>query len=273
MTVLIGRRSALLRGPMVRWLGLVAAVLIWEATTRQAGNHFFPPPSDIVTRMRELWLSGPASRLFLTDDAIDNILPSLGRMLLGFGLGAIIATGIGLALGRSARLHAYLDPALQFARSIPPPTLVPVFIVVFSVGTQMQLAAIMFSVVWPVLLNTADGARSVDPLQIDTARVFRLSPAQRLLHIIVPSALPKIFAGLRLALSLALILMVLSELMPGASNGIGYQLNFAATAFDIPAIWSTIVLLGILGYLFNTIFLGLEHRVLAWHRGSRQLAG
>lgn len=263
----------LLRAMLVRWAGFAVAVLLWEAGTRRAENGFFPPPSDIVTRMYELWFAGPATRLFLTDDAVENILPSLGRMLLGFTVGAGVAVALGLALGRSARLHDYLDPALQFARALPPPTLVPVFIVLFGIGTRMQLAAIVFSVVWPVLLNTADGARSIDPLQLDTARVFRLSPPQRLVRIIVPSALPKIFAGLRLALSLALILMVLSELMPGASNGIGYQLNFAATSFDVPAIWSTIVLLGLLGYLLNVIFLGLEHRVLAWHRGARQLTG
>ena len=96
----------------------------------------------------------------------------------------------------------------------------PVFIVLFDLGTQMQVASIIFSVIWPILLNTADGARSVTPLQMDTAEVFRLSTVDRIRYILIPSALPKIFAGLRLALSLSLILVVFSELLPGTVDGI-----------------------------------------------------
>lgn len=244
----------------------VVIVALWELVARRTQDVFFPPPSAIVARMHELWFSGPATRLFLTPDAVGNLLPSLGRMAAGLAVAAIAGITLGLALGRSERTLAYLDPLLQFARAIPPPTLVPVFIVLMHLGSPMQIVSIAVSAVWPILLNAADGARSVDPVQTATARVFRISTADRLGRIILPSALPKIFAGLRLSLSLALILMVFSELLPGTANGIGFQLTDAQSRSDLPTVWSAIVLLGVLGYLLNTLLLMLERRVLRQHR-------
>lgn len=244
----------------------VLLLLAWEAAARRAQDVFFPPPSAIAVRMHELWFSGPAGHLWLTADAIADILPSLARMAAGLAGALVAGVLLGLALGRSARATAYLDPLLQFARAVPPPTLVPVFIVLLHLGTPMQITSIVAGAVWPILLNTADGARSVDPVQLATARAFKLSAADRLLRIIVPSALPKIFAGLRLSLSLALILMVFSELLPGTADGIGFQLTDAQSRSDLPTVWSAIVLLGILGYLLNMLLLVVERRALRRHR-------
>jgi ABC-type nitrate/sulfonate/bicarbonate transport system permease component len=120
-------------------------------------------------------------------------------------------------------------------------------------------------------VNTIDGARTVDPLQLETARVFHLSAWERVTRLIVPASLPKFFAGLRISVALALVLMVVGELF-GSSNGIGYLMNNAYGNYDMTELWSGIVLLGILGYLLNAIVLGIEHYLLAWHRGARQRA-
>jgi ABC-type nitrate/sulfonate/bicarbonate transport system permease component len=235
---------------------------------RRAGDVFFPPPSRIAGRMHELWFAGPAGHLWLTSDAIGNVLPSLARMVTGLAVALVTGVVLGIALGRSERIAAYLDPVLQFARVVPPPTLVPVFIVLLHIGTTMQIASIVFGAVWPILLNTADGARSVDPVQIATARAFKLSTADRLTRIVIPSTLPKVFAGLRLSLSLSLILMVFAELLPGTANGIGFELTDAQSRSDLPTVWAAIVLLGILGYLLNTLLLAIERRALAGHRAA-----
>jgi ABC-type nitrate/sulfonate/bicarbonate transport system permease component len=112
----------------------------------------------------------------------------------------------------------------------------------------------------------------VDPLQAETARAFRLPLGARITKLIVPATLPKFFAGLRISVSLALVLMVISELV-GSSNGIGYQMNNASSDYDLTGMWAGIVLLGILGYALNAAVLGIEHHVLAWHRGAHQLTG
>jgi ABC-type nitrate/sulfonate/bicarbonate transport system permease component len=163
-----------------------------------------------------------------------------------------------------------VDPLLQFARTLPPVALVTVFIAIFKLGTPMEVAFIAFGTIWPILLNTIDGARSVDPLQAETARVFALPAHQRLTSLIVPATMPRMFAGLRLSLSLAVLLMVFSELV-GSSNGIGYEMNNASSSFDLTALWAGIMLVAILGIVLNALLAGVEHRALRWHRGARRL--
>src|SRR6266700_1852239 len=252
----------------MRWLWrgvvLVAGVGGWQLWTSAAGSAFFPRPLAIVARMHHLWFSGPAAHLFLTPDATGNILPSLGRVLAGLALATAIGVPLGITLGRSPVVTSYLNPLLQFARALPVVTMAPVFIVLFKIGTQMEVATIAFGTVWPILLNTIDGAATVDPVQLDTGLAFLLSPWQRLIWVIVPAALPKAFAGFRLSLSLSLILMVFAELV-GSSDGIGYEMSNASNSFDMTFLWSTIVLLGILGYLLNELLSGAERLVLAWH--------
>jgi ABC-type nitrate/sulfonate/bicarbonate transport system permease component len=257
----------------MRWLWRVVAgvagVGAWQLWASGAKSTFFPPPSAIVARMYHLWFSGPAAHLFLTPDATGNILPSLGRMLAGLAIATAIAFPLGIALGRSPVVTSYLNPLLQFARALPVVTLAPVFIVLFKLGTQMEIATIAFGTIWPILLNTIDGAATVDPQHLETGRAFRLSAWQRLVWVIIPAALPKAFAGFRLSLSLALILMVFSELV-GSSNGIGYELSNATNSFDMTLLWSTIVLLGILGYLLNALLGGAERLVLSWRTSGGQ---
>ncbi|HLI39173.1 MAG TPA: ABC transporter permease [Streptosporangiaceae bacterium] len=254
-----------------RWVVLVGGVAAWQLWTSASHSSFFPPPSAIVSRMYHLWFSGPAAHLFLTANAVGNILPSLGRMLAGLAISTAIGVPLGIALGRSPVVTDYLNPLLQFARALPVVTMAPVFIVLFKIGTQMEIATIVFGTVWPILLNTIDGASSVDAVQLETARVFRLSGWQRLARLIIPAALPKIFTGFRLSLSLSLILMIFAELV-GSSNGIGYEMSNASNAFDMTFLWSTIVLLGILGYVLNALLGGAERLILSWHAGARQTA-
>jgi ABC-type nitrate/sulfonate/bicarbonate transport system permease component len=256
-----------------RWLWrivvLAAGIGAWQAWTSTANSSFFPPPSAIVTRMHQLWFSGPAAHVFLTADATGNILPSLVRVLAGLAIATAVGLPLGIALGRSPAVTSYLSPLLQFARALPVVTMAPVFIVLFKLGTQMEVATIVFGTVWPILLNTIDGAASVDPVQIETGRAFRLTRWQRLAWLIVPAALPKALAGFRLSLSLSLILMVFSELV-GSTNGIGYEMSNATNSFDMTQLWSTIALLGILGYLLNQLLAGAERLVLPWHTPHRE---
>ncbi|GAA4144782.1 ABC transporter permease [Actinomadura keratinilytica] len=263
--------TRLLRGAAERLWLVVLAVVAWEIGTRAAQEEYFPPPSKIVSALHEMWFSGPASRLFLTDKAVDDFSTSLGHLFAGWLLSCVVGVALGVAIGRSRTLNDLLDPLLQFLRAVPPPTLLPFFIMVFQLGATMQIITIAFSVVWPVLLNSADGVRTVDSLQLETARVFGLSRYRRLVTVILPAAAPKIFAGLRVSLAFALILMVLSELV-GSTAGIGAQLIGAQRDFDLPAMWAGIVILGVLGLLFNGAFVLLERRLLAWHSGARRLA-
>ena len=246
-----------------RWAVFAGLVVVWELLTWYADDTFFPRPSEIAAAAHGLWFSGPAGDLFLTDTAFDHVFPSIGRLLAGWGIAAVVGISLGVALGRSPVAAEYAGPLLTFMRSIPPPLLVPVFLLVFSVGTTMQLATIVFGVLWPILLNSVDGARSVDATKFETSAVFRIPKPQWILGVVLPSAAPKIFAGLRVSLSLSLVLMVVSELV-GTDNGIGSQLLVAQREFDFPDMWAGIILLGALGYALNTVLLAFERKALAW---------
>ena len=263
-----GALSARVTLLVARLAVLAAAVAAWQLGTEAAGNSFFLPPSQIVPDMYHQWFSGPAGHLWLTPDATANLLPSLGRMLAGWAIAAAAGIAIGVAIGRLPLLADLTEPVVHFARAVPPPALVPVFLLVFNIGTGMELAAIIFGVIWPVLLNSIDGARHVHPGHLETARAFRIPPLARLGRIILPSAAPKIAAGLRLSLALALVMMIISEFV-GSTNGIGREMLQDQSLFNVPGMWGVIVLLGLLGLLLNAAFSLLEHRVLAWRHVTR----
>jgi ABC-type nitrate/sulfonate/bicarbonate transport system permease component len=269
-----GRGSGLRRLWRAGLRVLIAGLLLaaWQLATMAAASPYFPPPTAIAARMRETWLSGPPQRLFLSADAVANVLPSVGRMAAGWSLAVAGGVGLGLLLGRSPRALDYVNPVLRLARATPPATLVPVFIAIFHLGTRMEVATIAFGACWPILVNAVDGARSIDAVRVETALVYRLGPARRLWYLILPASLPQIFAGLRVSVALALILMVLSELV-GGSDGIGYALNLAQQSFDMPGLWAAIVLTGALGYACNAALLLVERGALAWHRASGHPAG
>lgn len=256
-----------LRGFANRWLVLLAALVLWELVTLVLPNPFFPPPSRILVAAGKAWFSGPPARLFLTEAVFHDVFASLGRLAAGWGIAVVVGIAAGVLLGRSRTAMEYVGPLMAFIRAVPPPALVPVFITLLGIGAPMQISVIVFGVVWPILLNTVDGARSVDPVKVDTAASFRISRGQWIFGVVLPSAMPKVFAGLRVSLSLALVLMVISELV-GSTNGIGYQLVFSQHQFDLPTMWAGIVLLGVLGYLLNTALLAAERRVLNWQPGT-----
>jgi ABC-type nitrate/sulfonate/bicarbonate transport system permease component len=243
-------------GAVARWTVLAVCLLGWQALTAYFDDPYFPTPIEIVAKMHEL---------FGTDVVVDDVLPSLGRLLAGWAVGSAIGIVLGMLLGRSRTGLDYAGAVISFGRALPAPALLPVFLVLFKIGTPVQLATIVFGVVWPVLLNTVQGAQSVEETMVDTARAFGIPPVRRLFVVVLPATLPKIFSGMRIALGLALVLMVISELV-GATNGIGYQFQLAGQSFDLPAVWAWIALVGILGNLLNWFFLVVERRALAWHR-------
>jgi ABC-type nitrate/sulfonate/bicarbonate transport system permease component len=252
----------------VRYSLFIVIVVLWEVITRRTGSIFFPPPSEILQRAVALWLSGPAERLFLSDSVFQDVLPSLFRLLGGWVLAVAVGVPLGILIGLSRRTSDFLDPTLQFLRAIPGPALIPVFIILLGTDTTMRLTLIAFGSIWPILLNTIEGTGTVDPIQLDTATAYRLPRHARLWRIVLPAALPKIFAGMRVSLSLAVILMVVSELV-ASTSGIGYRIQHAQIMFLLTDMWCGIVLLGLIGVTLNWLFVKIEDRALGWHRGAR----
>nr|BFE82863.1 hypothetical protein GCM10020093_054640 [Planobispora longispora] len=174
--------------------------------------------------------------------------------------------GLGVAIGLSPRLRAAAEPVLEFFRAIPPPVLVPLIMVLAGIDDGMKVLVIASGCVWPILLNTVEGVRALDEVLSDTCRMYGVRGPSRLRHLVLRGASPQIMAGLRQALSIGIILMVISEMF-ASSSGLGFTIVLFQRGFEIPEMWSGILLLGLLGYTLALLFRRLERRVLSWHRG------
>ena len=243
-------------------------LLLWQITTSLNSSVFFPTPVTIANRCIELWTSNRPDLFFLGETVYDDILPSVARLLLGWSIGAVAGIALGFVVGSSKLLSDLLNPVLQFLRSIPGPALIPIFIIIFGTGTAMRVTLIAFGSIWPVLINSIEAMKTVDPVTIATSKVLRLPRSARMTRIIFPACLPKVFAGLRVSLSLSVILMVVSELV-ASTDGIGNKIQSAQMMYMLTDVWCGILLLSLIGFTLNIIFVKVEARVLHWHSGSR----
>ncbi|AUI53799.1 ABC transporter permease [Arthrobacter crystallopoietes] len=237
----------------------VAVVIAWFVLSAGSTSLFFPPLTAILERFGEVWI-GPGFT--------DHVLPSLGRMFAGYAIAAVVGISVGLAIGMSSWVRRLLGPGIDFLRALPAVVLVPFGLIVFGVGAPMQIFVIALGCSFPIILNAAAGAASVEPLLHDVTRSFRFSTAERLFRVVLPAAGPSIFAGLRASLALALILMVVAE-MVGSTNGIGYSILESQRMFVMADMWAGLLMLGIVGYTVNLIFLGVERFALQWHHGLK----
>ncbi|AUS77712.1 ABC transporter permease [Actinoalloteichus sp. AHMU CJ021] len=242
--------------PVVTTAAVLAA---WWFGSLGTESYYFPSLRDIMDRFVEVWLF---------DRFVTDAVPSLWRLGAGFGIAVVAGVGLGLLLGLSASWRRATEPIVEFLRAIPATALLPFALLVFGIGDLMKVAIIALVCLWPVLLNTIDGVRGLDHTLADTARMYQVSGARRLLSVVLPSAAPQIMAGARTSLSLALILMVTSE-MVASTSGIGFFVLDAQRGFRILDMWTGIILLGVLGYLVNLVFTLVERRLLRWHAGAR----
>jgi ABC-type nitrate/sulfonate/bicarbonate transport system permease component len=238
----------------------IALLLAWQLWTVHTDSPKFPRLSTILVEFQDMWLFSEFGT---------HVVPSLERIGLGFAIAVVagLVLGIPLGLSRWARLVAM--PHVEYWRAIPPPALLPISIILLhSIGNVQKVAFIAFFCLFPVLLNTIDGVRGIDPTFVDTARSYGLGRLERIRRIVFPAALPQIVAGMRNSLSLAVITMVLSEYF-SSTSGVGYVLLISKNTFQLAPMWAAILLIGVLGYLLNVLFILAERRVLAWHRGWR----
>ncbi|MFE4666293.1 ABC transporter permease [Streptomyces sp. NPDC056716] len=241
-------------------VGLPAVLLgLWWVASDGSTDPFWPPLRTILETFPSVW-TGERLRA--------DLVPSVLRLTGGYLLAAAVGVGLGTLIGSYPGVRAFCEPVLEFLRAVPPPVLIPVIMLFAGIGDTMKIVVIASGCVWPVLLNTVEGVRAVDPVMLDTARSYHLRGAGRLRHLVLRSASPQIVAGLRQALSVGIILMVISEMF-AANNGIGFTVVQFQRGFAIPDMWTGILLLGLLGFLLSLAFRFAERRVLGWYHGLR----
>jgi ABC-type nitrate/sulfonate/bicarbonate transport system permease component len=248
-----------------RFTGVVLIALLLVLWEIAAVNAFFPPMSfPRISLIIATWW-----QLLVSGELLKELLPSLWRMFAGYFIGAFIGVILGLAMGYVRFFYNLLEPLTEVLRPIPSPAYLPIVILFLGIDDEMKIFMIAFASLFPVLLNTYSGVRSVDPIQLQTARTFGVSGHKLLTQVVLPASSPYIFTGMRISLAVALIVMVISE-MVAASDGIGYFILSAQRGFEIPEMFAGVLTLAMVGYLLNRLFLLIENHVLAWHYGYTQ---
>lgn len=243
-------------------LGLPLILLvIWGVWSSLSSAPYFPSPLVIAEAFVDTWI-GPAF--------FDDVLPSLGRLAIGIVLAVVLGIAAGTVIGLVRWLRELLEPVFEFFRAVPPPVLIPIVAVLVGANDVMKIVVIVAGATWPVLLNTIEGVRSTDSVMTETARSFALTPGERIRFLVLPAASPRIMTGVRQCLSIALILMVISEMF-FSSSGLGYRIVFFQRNYLIAEMWSGIVLLGLIGVLLAAIFGFVERRVLRWYHGIKEV--
>ena len=256
----MSRVTAGLKKAWTVFLVPVALFVLWLVASSESTSFFFPPLRKILSAFAHTWFSQRWSA---------DIVPSLLRLAAGFLIALMLALVLGVFLGHSNRARDYVEPALEFFRAIPPTVMIPVLLVISGVGNTSKIAVIAFGCIWPMLLNTIEGVRSVDSLLKDTCDIYKIHGVRRLRILTLRAASPQIVTGMRTGLSIAIILMVISEMF-ASKDGLGFTIIQFQRTFSIPEMWSGILLLGIIGVVLSLLMRAFEMIVLRWYEGARK---
>ena len=241
------------------WIGagvLLSLVLLLELATRSGWVNavLVPPPTAVAQRVFAVVTAG-------------SLLAPLGRTMVLLAVAYAIGCGLGIALGvlmgRFRPVHGLLEPLVEILRPLPKPALLPPLMLFLGLGDTMKITAVALGVFFPVLINTIQGVRGVDPVLVDVARTFGHSRAGLLWKVVLPSAMPLVLAGMRIALGIALVLVVVAEMMAG-TGGIGYLIIDLQRSFRIVDMYAWVVILAVLGYALNEVFIRIERRAIHW---------
>ena len=245
-----------------RVTGVILIMLLLLAWQFSAVYLFRSPTWPTVTRIFEAWF----------DNIVDGTLPShllatLWRQMFGYGLAVVVGIVLGLAMGYYRVLYNLFEPLVEVLRPIPGPAYLPVLVLFVGIGHEMKVVLILVASLFPILLNTYSGVRSIDPVQFDTARTLGLTTVQTFRELVIPAASPQILTGMRISLAISLILAVLGEMIV-SNDGLGHFVLLAQRTFRVPDMYAGIFTLALFGYVLNRLFLLIEGRLVRWHHES-----
>ena len=249
-------RSHGLKFDLGRWTSPLLILLFWELGSRIGliPTRILTAPSTVAVTLWSMTVSG---------ELPSNLLVSLGRVASGLTIGVTAGSILALAAGLSKRGELSIDPPLQMLRTVPVFALSPLLIVWLGIGESVKIALIAFATTFPVYLNLYNGVRGVDVRLVEAARSFGLSELGVIVHVIIPGALPSFLVGLRYALSVSVLILVVAEQI-NAQAGLGYLINNARDFLRTDVIVACIIVYALLGLGADFIVRTLEARLLAW---------
>lgn len=240
--------------------GITLVVFAWWSATATGvlDPKFLSPPHTVLSKLADGLAAG--------GDLRQQVWPSLRRGLSGFLIGTGLGVVLGILVGSVRVLEKAFDPVLLFFRSLSILALFPVFLLFFGIGEQSKVAIVTWAAFWPVFISTVNAVKGVEKILLNAARTLGAGRAYIFTRVVLPASVPNIFPGVRLAASYAFTALVAAEYL-GATEGIGIYIRSSQESYQIAAMYSGIVVLGIIGVTLNLLLAGVEKRLTAWQLG------
>ncbi|HSF27298.1 MAG TPA: ABC transporter permease [Actinomycetes bacterium] len=245
-------------------IGFLALLAVWEVLPASdvISARYFPPLHEVAVAM--------------ADNLVDSgfwlaVSHTVQSWFLGLVIAFAAASLVGLILGSISILWRYTDSTIEFLRPIPSVALIPLAVLMFGIDMKSALLLIVYAAFWQILIQILYGVKDVDPVALDTARVFGLRRWSQIRYVSWPTALPYAITGFRLGASVALVLAVTAELVIG-NPGIGHEIALAESALALPEMYSLVITAGVMGVLVNQLTRFVERRALSWHQSVRSEA-
>jgi ABC-type nitrate/sulfonate/bicarbonate transport system permease component len=237
--------------PLRGLLPLAVLLSIWQVTGSER-SPYFPPPSTWVRGLSRLWEN-------------KSLLPAARQTLVSFALAVVLATVLGallgIVVGASDKVDRALNPTFEFVRAIPPAAMVPIAALLIGYDQKMKVAVVVFAAIWPILLGTRAGVRSLDPVLLDTARSLHLNWFDRTRKCVVPALMPAILLGVRVAAPVALVITLLVEILTRV-GGLGALIAVSQRNYLSAQVYGLILVAGLFSFLVNGLVAVLESYVL-----------
>ncbi|MGH1368119.1 MAG: ABC transporter permease [Maritimibacter sp.] len=248
----------------INWPGIALILFIigvWEIWAIAADSFYFPRASAVFATI-------------FTD--FENIsaatIDTLRRAAIGFLIALVTMLPLGIILGRVRVLGEIIEPVLEFFRPLPPVAIIPLAMMILGIGDAAKLTVVVWGAAFPIVINTIDAVKVQDPMQARLARSLRLTTLERMTLIDLPAALPRIFAGIKLGITVALLLTVVSEIIV-STDGLGDYLRVAQSDFSMTKVMTAIIVIAIVSVFVNGGTNWVNGRLLDWHYRRSALAG
>jgi len=247
---------------LIRAASILFFLVVWEIYGRETDPILFTYPTAVVEAFFKLLASGELLR---------QMAVSLGALAAGFGLSLILGVGLGLAMGRSRLAEAIFEPHVNALYATPQVALTPLFMMWFGLGFAVKVAVVFLFAFFPILINTASGAKNVSASIVEVGRAYQASRRQIMFKIVFPAALPFIMAGVRIAVGRGLVGMIVAELFT-AITGLGAMLSLYGNLFETAKMFVVIIVLAGLGIGLIHATQMLERKMARWKESERAVS-
>lgn len=239
---------------------ILLLLVVWQGAALVIQNNY------ILPRLGEIFtvLLNPASPVLGGQTLIENTWVSLKEVLTGFFCAAAIAIPLGLLIGCSTEVRAYLNPVIQILRPVPPIAWMPFAIAWFGIGINSVLFIIVMGAFFPILINTVDGVQGVRKRWIEVAEMLHATGFEQVRTVILPGALPVIWTGLRVSFGVAWMCVVAAEMLPGTSAGLGFLIMYAYNLGQLQVIGAGMIIIGLIGLCADGLFRAGQARFFSW---------